>query len=148
MPGFIFRIVGRLQPQVQLGQQVQRHDRGGAEVGLEDIAVNDLYLLAEAVRLHVALRQARQLRIVFDADCTGAEVTGCGDRDLAVARTEVVHAVRGGDLRHLQHPRDEAVVGRYPYDVFAGLAGFRLVLTFAVRATGAGSRQGADEQQR
>ena len=83
----------RPQPQVQFGQQVQRHHRRGAEVGFEYIALDDAHALAELLGLHVTLRQPCQLRIVFDADGLRAEIPGRCDGDLAIACAEVVDAV-------------------------------------------------------
>jgi hypothetical protein len=137
----------RPQSQVELGQQVQRHHRRRAEVGFEDVALDDAHTLAELFGLHVTLSEPCELRVVFDTDGLCAEVPGGGNGDLAVACAEVVDAVGGGDVRHLQHPRDQGVVGRHPDDILAGLAGLRGELTFAFLATCAGRGERTGEQQ-
>ncbi len=97
--------------------------------------------------MHVTLRQACELRIVFDADGLRAEIPGRCDGDLAIACAEVVDAVGIGHLRHLQHALDQGIVGRHPDDILAGPESLRLEVSFAFLATRAGRGERAGEQQ-
>ena len=115
----------RPQLEVEVRQQVQRHDRRPREVLGEDVAADDLDPVGDAGALGVARRELRELRVVLDADGRRAELARGGDRDASFARAQVVHDVARRRLRGVEHPQHHRVGRRQPHHVLAGLAQLR-----------------------
>src|SRR5581483_9948018 len=125
------------QLDVERRQQVHGDDRRLAEVGGEDVAVDDRRLARDAGLLRVALRVLRHLGVVLDAVGARAELLRRRDRDLAVAGAEIVDDVVRLDLRHRQHAVDD----------LAGLADLRVVILGLLRR-GGGQYQRTGERER
>jgi hypothetical protein len=122
----------RAQLEVEIGKQVHRDDRRLREILLEDVAGDDLDASVDACTPRVASRQVGHVLVVFDADRARAELARRGNRNPAVAGTEVVHDVVARDLRGGEHRLDERIRRRNPDDVLARLAHRGLVDFVAV----------------
>ena len=83
----------RNQLQIERRQQVQRDHGRLADVGREQILIEEFHLVADAAALQVLGRFLDALRIDVDADAARAVRLGAGDRNAAVARAEVVDDV-------------------------------------------------------
>src|SRR5690606_34482002 len=77
------------QPQVDLRHQIERNHRGLAEVGVEQVLLDDLHAIGHAGLTCVLVGFSDPLGIDVDAHATRATFR-CGDDDAAVAAAEIV----------------------------------------------------------
>src|SRR5947209_7552295 len=138
----------RPQPHVERRQKVHgEHGRLG-EIGDENVALDDLRLAENPGCLRIALGMRDHVGVVFDAESAGSEFFCGGDRDLAVAGSEIDHIVFRLRLRHVQHALDDLVRSRHPYHVLALLADVGLeVLLLGVRRARRGEQRGGERRQ-
>jgi hypothetical protein len=106
-------------------QQEHRDDLSFREVGLEQVGLLECSPIAHLGLGRGALCQFDHVRVVFNAQGTGAALRG-GDDRAAVARTEVDEEVLRRELRHVEHLVDEGLRRRHPHDVLPGLSDLRL----------------------
>ena len=116
------QLAHELRPQslIHVVRQIERHDSGVREVGLEQVVGAKRHPVADA-GLPRQLRAVRhQPGIDLDADPARAEITRGRDHDTPVARAQVVDDVVGLDAGELQHLGDDVGRGLDVGDIGAG----------------------------
>jgi hypothetical protein len=101
------------QPQVHVGQQVQRDHGRVLDVGLEQVLLEELHAVGDALPGRVRPGFRDPVGIDVDAHAARAEPLGGRDGDPTVARPEVVEDVVLADPGDLQHLVDDALARRH-----------------------------------
>ncbi|HKW38308.1 MAG TPA: hypothetical protein VJO54_10910 [Burkholderiales bacterium] len=97
----------RHQARDVLRQQVQRDHGRFPDVGLEQIAPDELHPIGHPFVLGARFRQRDQLGLELDSHSARLEALGGRDHETPVAGTEVVDHVAGTDVGELQHLVDD-----------------------------------------
>ena len=110
-PGPQLALQLRHQLLIEPCEQEQRDDGRLADVGLEQVLLNEPDAIADAGLRQVVVRFPDANGIDLDADSARAVLCGGANRDAAVARPQVVDDVGRRDARQLEH-RLHDTVGR------------------------------------
>lgn len=99
------------------GVEVHEDDGGGAEVGFEEILLDEFDAAGEAGLLGGGAGLEYAVAFDFDADAARAEVFGGVDEHAAVAGAEVVDGIARGDARHAEEGVHDFVRRGDPRDI-------------------------------
>lgn len=120
-----------LKAQIEVWQQVHRHDGGLGEVLFKDVALDHVGPPAHAGPIGVSLGQFCHVLVVFNANGLGAKLPSRGNRDLSISRAKVVDEVFGGDACGIQHGGHHLIGGGHPDYILARLSNRWLVFVVA-----------------
>ncbi|CAN5791654.1 hypothetical protein BH23GEM6_BH23GEM6_01610 [soil metagenome] len=93
----------RLQPMIDDGKQVKRHDRRTAEIHTEEIVLLKGDQVGDSSVLRIAACQHHELVIDLDTHAACTEEQGSGDHDPPISRTEIIDHVVGSDGSRFEH---------------------------------------------
>src|SRR5438874_3483157 len=96
----------RLQLQVHVEREEQRHDARAGELGVEQVLLPEGDALGDTGRRGIGARLGDTLRVDVDAHTARAVALRGLDGDAAVAAAEIVDHVARADRRQLEHRRD------------------------------------------
>jgi hypothetical protein len=87
------------QPAIEVGGQVERHDRGRGQIGLEEVLVAEAQAVGQPQPPGPLGALGHQGRIDLQADPSRTPVLRGRDEDAAVARPQVIDDVIGSYVR-------------------------------------------------
>ncbi len=132
------------EPEVEVLEEVERDDRRRAQVGLEEVALDEADPVVDAGPARVPPRDPDQGVLELDADPVGSVSGRRHDRDAAVARAQVVEGVGGRGLDDVQHRLDHPHGRDHEGDVRKAV----LVRLLGPELPGAEGRDGEERQKR
>ena len=138
----------RAQLDIQRREQIQRDDRGVAQVGLEEVGLAERDAVGHPLTARLLAAGEHEVGAVLDAAGARAPQLGRGDGNAPVARAEIDHEIVRPDARHLEHSRHRRIRGGNPHDVLpvhrAGLVRDELPRGGACRRRTPGGNSGKD----